>query len=723
MAEGWKQLIEDLRGALGLPARARPDSGAQAEAYRSSASPQVEHSLTEAPVDGVNSIHLPAVSTEQAPPVPQDESAPEAKTLTPRQRLVSYAGVAVTLLAAIGIGWYVYFGGPQSPAPNVVVTFDGGQITVEQVHEHMTRLGLDPLAHPTQEGQEAAPALAYESYRITVEHMILDELVRRWAAGQQADRDTKFTDAMRHVSESVTLEEWIAEIHQDEMTAAVRESDIQAYYDTNRESFGNATLTEVRETIRETLAHQNQQQFLTDYVTNLRANATIVREYELLEAPAPSEAQIRQDYETNRSQFATPKRARVDRISVPVAGSGEEAEAKARGKAEAALAALKTGKDFAAVAAEYSAEPYTPAGVTLEAGQGDPVLVEQAFALTSEGALSPVFRAEAGYVVLRLREQQPAHTLTLDEARQQIVAALRAENETAWFEQNADRALFTLSGERYTLGQFYHEYQNLPPEFQAQYAGPEGLRQLADGLIERLLVLDDAYNRLIDQKNSPLLEDIRAVILRQMMHQSEVDTQVKVTDDAVRAYYDQHREVFATPPDARIRAIRIYLGQTADETNRAWTRAEEAYQKLAPGLGSQPADFEAVAQEYDETEKDPAGAGLGEWIRMADDAVLGLPAHPLHDFILNLRTGDVSQPFAFGDSLYIVKMLERTEPAPLAFEQVQDFIRAELEAQQHQQIDTELTTRQMREANVTIYDQVIAQMVETDRATPVAPLR
>src|SRR3990172_5813286 len=216
MSEGWKQIIEDLRGALGLPARARSDLDTQATAK---AEPAPVAALEPPHDDGSHAARHQTAPVEPAPLAVEDEAAAESKPLTPRQKLVSYTGLAVTLLAALGIGWYMSFGGPQPPAPNVVATFDGGQITVEQVHEHMTRLGLDPLAHPAQEGQEAVPVLAYESYRITVEHMILDELVRRWAARQQTDRDAKFTDAMRHVSESVTLDEWIAEIHQDEMTA------------------------------------------------------------------------------------------------------------------------------------------------------------------------------------------------------------------------------------------------------------------------------------------------------------------------------------------------------------------------------------------------------------------------------------------------------------------------------------------------------------------------
>jgi len=278
MAEGWKQILEDLRGALGLPARPRRDVDARVESEQASdetlaAAPPALTTAEPAAIETLDALHDDGARPADFATAEtdfQEEARTEAKPLTPRQKAFSYTGLAVTLLAALGIGWYVYFGGPQPPAPNVVATFDGGQITVEQVHEHMTRLGLDPLAHPAQEEQEAVPVLAYESYRITVEHMILDELVRRWAARQQMDRDAKLTDAMRHVSESVTLEEWIAEIHQDELTAAVRESDIQAYYETNRESFGSATLTEVRNTIRETLAHQNQEQFFADYVANLR---------------------------------------------------------------------------------------------------------------------------------------------------------------------------------------------------------------------------------------------------------------------------------------------------------------------------------------------------------------------------------------------------------------------------------------------------------------------
>ena len=740
MADGWKQLIDDLRGALGLPVPAgqpRKDDKPPAPSPSPPTPSELpnhgsQHPASCAPAAGLSVVRTadgaptPIPSTTEGEVIsvaPQEAAilgdAESTKPLTLLQKLYSYAGLAATLLVAIGFGWYVYFGGPRPPAPDVVATFDGGQITVEQLRGHLAR--LTPLIHPAVDGSEPVSIQSYEGYRAVASHMVLNELVRRWAGEQQLDREAKFADAMRHVSESLTLDEWVAELHKSDMMGAVRENDIQAYYEANKDTLGDVTLSEVREKIRETLAHQNEEQFLEDYIARLRADATIVRAYELLEVPPPTEEQIRDYYKANLAQFTEPQRAVVDVIYVPPASFGDEADAAARAKAEAARSALNTGNDVGEVAAQYSQTPYSTVGVMVEAGKDDSALIEQAFALTDEGDLSPIFRTQAGYYVLRLREQQPTSTLSLDEARAQITDALRGENERAWFERNADRTLLTIHGERYTLGQFYHEFQNLPAELQTQYAGPEGMRQLADLLIDRLLVLDDAYNRLLDQENAPLLEEIRIIVLRQMMHEAEVDKQVAVSDQEIKDYYEQHKELFASPPEARIRTIRVYRGQTEGDYQRAWDRAEAAYKTLAPGLGAQPAEFDVVAKEYDESEKDSTDAGLGEWVRMEDDLLQNLSAHPLHSYLLSLPAGSVSQPFEFGDSLYIVKILERSEPVPLTFEQVKDFLRGELEAIQHQQLDAQLAERLLRDAHVAIYDEVILQALESDAAMQNSP--
>lgn len=706
MAEGWKQLFIDLQSALGI-GRANPSSPSKAPKDQNAESGVLDASSVE---ESEQLAPLEITPSEESQTISDEPVEQEAVPASPGQKLRSFAGLGVTLALAVGFGWYIYFGGPKPPAPDVVATFDGGQITIQQVQDHLALLAPDDsfIFQP-----------AYEDYRLVVDHMLLNELVRRWAAEQKMDSSALFKDAIRHISESATLDEWVAKLHEDEMRSAVSESDIQAYYEANQDSFTNATLGEVREQIRQTLAHENQERFFEEYIARLRSEASIIKDDELLEVPVPTDEQVRKFYNENTEQFSLPQRALVDRIFVPVEGTGKESDDQARARAEESRAALQAGKEFTDVASKYSQEPYTPQGVIIEAGTQDPELVEQAFLLSQEGDLSPVIPAENGYYVLRLREQQPARLLSFEEARPQALAAVRARNESAWFEQNADRTLFTIHGERFTLGQFYHEYENLPPELQTQFSGSDGLKTLADLLIDRMLVLDDAYNKLVDQQNAPLLEEARTAILRQMIHEAEVDSQVKVTEEDVRAYYEEQKGYFSTPPQARIQSIRIYLGETEDERKRAWSRVEEAYRKLVPGFLGKPEDFDQVAQEYDESEQNPDGGELGEWIRMGDDPVLDLLAHPLHEYIFALPVGSVSEPFEYGQDIYIVKILESVEPTPLDFEEVKDHIRHQLESRQHEQLDAEVASRLLAEARATIYDGVIQKMLEAAQAAPV----
>jgi parvulin-like peptidyl-prolyl isomerase len=705
MAEGWKQLLEDVGSALGIGSATRPASS-EAMKDKSADSGFPTGSSSE---ESEQLAPLEVTFIEEPQSTGNEPVELEAVPTSTSQKLISSAGVAVAFVLAAGFGWYVYFGGPKPPAPDVVATFDGGQITIEQVQQHLQILAPEDemFFEPT-----------FENYRLVVNHMLLNELVRRWAAEQRMDASARFKDAMRHISESVTLDEWVASLHQDEMLSSVSDSEIQAYYEANPDTFATATLSEVREQIRQTLAHENQESFFEDYLARLRFESSIIKEYELLEVPSPTDEEVKKFYNDNSEQFNLPKRALVDRIFVPIDGAGEEADTQARVTAEEARAALQAGKKFAEVASKYSQEPYSPAGVTIESGMDDPDLVERALSLSQEGDLSPVIPTENGYYVLRLREQQPARVLPLEEARSQILAAVQAENESAWFEQNTDRTLFTIHGERFTLGQFYHEYQNLPPELQTQFSGSNGLKELADLLIDRMLVLDDAYNRLVDQENAPLLEEARTAILRQMIHEAEVDSRVNVTEQDIKDYYEFQKEYFSTPPEARIQSIRIYLGETEDERKRAWTKAEEAYRKLVAGFAKKPSDFDQVAQEYDESDQSPAGSDLGEWIRMGDDPVLDLVGHPLHEYIFALPVNSVSQPFEYGQDIYIVKVLERVEPKPLDFEQVKDYIRGELESRQHEVLDAEVAAGLLKEARGTVYDRVIQKMLEAEQATP-----
>ncbi|HID61940.1 MAG TPA: peptidyl-prolyl cis-trans isomerase, partial [Anaerolineae bacterium] len=432
------------------------------------------------------------------------------------------------------------------------------------------------------------------------------------------------------------------------------------------------------------------------------------RNFELLDVPPPTEEELLAYYQEHREQYTVPRRAVVDEVRI---GVGDD-EQSARQKAEQALAKLRAGEEFAAVTADFSDVPYVEDGVVVEEGTRGTEFEAVVFAL-DEGQIGPVFQEGDAFHVVRLRRLEPASQQSLDEVRKQVWAAVAANKEATRFETNANKTLFTIHGQRYTVGEFYREYQELPPDFRTRYRGPQGLKDLAERLIERLLMVEDTYDRMLDAKNRQEIEEVRLDVLKQMLHQEEVDDRIEVSDEEVQQYYDQHQRQMVEPPRARIRYIRIGLGQTEDERQRAWERANQAYEKLSPGglFGrGQGADFAAVAAKYSEDETTAAKGGqLEGWIGEGYDLLAEIYEHPFHEKVLGLKEGAISQPFEFGGSLYIVQVLERVEPRPLSLEEAQEWIRRELELQKHDELTRQLSQKLLEQAGLVVYDSVLRE--------------
>ena len=324
------------------------------------------------------------------------------------------------------------------------------------------------------------------------------------------------------------------------------------------------------------------------------------------------------------------------------------------------------------------------------------------------GELGSVFQAGDSFYIVRLNELKPARTKSLSEVRSVVAAVVRGQKEGEWFEANGQKTFFTLKGQRYTLGQFYREYRELPPSLQGQYAGLDGLRKLADSLIDRMLLVADTYDQLLDIKTKPLADETRLQLLAQMMEQEEVHDKIEITETAMKAFYAKNNKQMVPPPKARVRYIRIGLGASDDEERRARQRADEAYRKLVPGFFRDGADFAAVAQEYSEDPESAAKGGeIDGWIGESSDLLLELTEHPFHEAALRLEPGEISEPFQMAGSLYIVQVLERTEPEPLSFEEVMPFIEEVLSERKHRTLAADLQKRLLKEANVVIYPEVL----------------
>ncbi|MAU00584.1 MAG: hypothetical protein CL608_25855 [Anaerolineaceae bacterium] len=732
MAEGWKQVLEDMRAALlgktqetKPPAEISPEDAG--ETSEGEASPSGAATVPETEVVSPETIEaqpgfaadaLAETGTDQTAvtsPLDHDlantNSILEAQPAAPGEAVVTGHKTTPTLapertqqrrwrsifgpiILFIAGAWFVYSSGlwarwtaPKAPAPDVVATFDGGQITLAGLEAHLAQL----------EGSEVGDHSPLpEEILLVLEDMVMDELVSRWAAGRQPESEETFSHTMQHINEELNLQALEGQLHEGDIP--VLESEIQAYYNENRALFGDQPLTAVREQIRQTLVAEKEQDYVTNYIEQLKDNASVTRFFELLDVPSPTEDDLRRYYEENRDQFALPRQVTVDELQFRI---GED-ETAARQAADDALLQLRSGANFADIPSDIPAAVVT-SGATLFAGTRGDEWDTAVFALT-EGELSDVFRAGDAFYIVRLQEKQNARTQTFAEVRGLVETAVAPKVMDDWLAANANKTLFTIKSNRYIVGEFYQEYQELPFTVQAQFAGPEGMKDLAERLIERLLLVADANERLLDVENQELADEARLQILKQMLHQEEVDDKIEITDEEIQQYYQENQELMAFPPQARIRYIRIGLGNSEDEAASARQRADEAYEKLAPGLFQDGEDFSAVAQEYSEDPETAANGGeMPGWIGESGDILAEFEMHPFHEAVAGLQVDEISPPFEFGGSLYIVQVIERTEPETVDMEEARPFIEEILTQQKHEDLEIALQDQLLEQANFEIY--------------------
>ena len=148
---------------------------------------------------------------------------------------------------------------------------------------------------------------------------------------------------------------------------------------------------------------------------------------------AVSDAEVAANYEENKALYMEPERRRVAHILV----ENLEDDAAAQAKAEAILAELQNGADFATLAQEKSDDL-----VSAELG-GDldwidrdmmePEFEEAAFALANVGDFSDVVQTEFGYHIIKLTDYEPEQVKALADVSADIKAQLELDKRLNLF--------------------------------------------------------------------------------------------------------------------------------------------------------------------------------------------------------------------------------------------------------------------------------------------------
>jgi len=207
----------------------------------------------------------------------------------------------------------------------------------------------------------------------------------------------------------------------------------------------------------------------TGFMFRDKAQASDVEAEEYAKAHAKEiEEAYRKEEKTRWTQPASVK-VRAITVLVPP-GSTAEQERSARARIDAALAEVKGGKDFAAVAKEKSEDQATKAsggelGLVSRGASPYGKALEDEAAKLEPGQTSGVFKDRTGFHVLLAEEKKPERVQALDEVRKQIAQdQLRGQKASELAKQKAQETLAAVKAGK-DLKELYPAKKTEPGQF------------------------------------------------------------------------------------------------------------------------------------------------------------------------------------------------------------------------------------------------------------------
>jgi peptidyl-prolyl cis-trans isomerase C len=110
-----------------------------------------------------------------------------------------------------------------------------------------------------------------------------------------------------------------------------------------------------------------------------------------------------------------------------------------------------------------------------------------------------------------------------------------------------DKTLVTVADKPITIKDFKNKFSRLPKHYQA--VAERNKKDLLDDMIVESLFLEDAVRKGLDKDKEikDILVEARKKIIIAKFVKTEVDDKVKVSEDEMKAFYEEHKDEFKAP--------------------------------------------------------------------------------------------------------------------------------------------------------------------------------
>ena len=179
----------------------------------------------------------------------------------------------------------------------------------------------------------------------------------------------------------------------------------------------------------------------------------------------------------------------------------------------------------------------------------------------------------------------------------------------------------------------------------------------------------------------------------------EVVQKVTVSENEVKAYYDNHKDEYQTPEMVRARHILFLVdaASTVDAKKSVYAKAEETLKKIKGGE-----DFAKLASELSgDPSSKPKGGDIGFVTK-------GKTVKPFEDALFSLKTGEISGVIETQFGYHIIKAEEKKDAAVEPFETVKEKVRQKIMQERAKSAVTAFVDKAMKDAKVEIFTEALS---------------
>jgi peptidyl-prolyl cis-trans isomerase C len=264
------------------------------------------------------------------------------------------------------------------------------------------------------------------------------------------------------------------------------------------------------------------------------------------------------------------------------------------------------------------------------------------------------------------------------------------------------KVVATMDGDKITLQEFNQELDRIPANMKVLVLTQSGKRQFLDRYVVKRLLLKEAKKENIEKEKEfeDRLVEIREQLLIESLLKKKVTTNINLSEEELKKYYEANQDKFKKGPEIETRQIVVKTEKEALEIRAKLEKGE---------------DFAETAKRYS---IDPNAKATGGSIGFHGKGTL-LPEYEAAAFKLT-KVGQISPPVKTQFGYHIIQLQGTKSGVVTPYEEVKDFIKQRLVQERQNEVLEKYVTDLKEKAKITVNEELLKGDAKKEETEPKA---